>query len=215
MDSCPICQKPYGKRKRCYSCQPGKRRTGENRICPVCNKEFYVAKWQIEDTKRNQGTYCSVECKNKSITGMKFHMAETPQLVIPHAQGYILEWVGYDYPNNKSGRVLQHRLIMERHLGRYLNNNEEIHHINGIKTDNRIENLKIVTPSIHQKLYHKDRLILQPKPKTTIYCPECGKPRELAPWQVKRGKKYCSRECQHKAWGRLRIVKRRWEKTTK
>lgn len=49
-----------------------------------------------------------------------------------------------DHPAaNKTGYVFEHRAVMEQLIGRYLDNNETVHHRNGVKNDNRPENLEL------------------------------------------------------------------------
>jgi hypothetical protein len=50
---------------------------------------------------------------------------------------------GYKEITLKGKKIYEHRFIMEQHLGRELFKDEHVHHINGDKLDNRIENLEI------------------------------------------------------------------------
>lgn len=75
--------------------------------------------------------------------------------IITDDRGYILVYQP-QHPNaSNDGYVREHRLIMEKFLGRYLNDIESVHHKNGIKDDNRIENLQLTdNHSEHMKLFH-------------------------------------------------------------
>lgn len=64
-------------------------------------------------------------------------------------RGYVVIWNPAHPMARKNGYVLEHRLIMANHLGRMLKDDEHVHHKNGNRQDNRIENLELVSSSEH------------------------------------------------------------------
>lgn len=78
-------------------------------------------------------TFSHGNCKN-SITYLKIKTINHPKC-------------------DEEGYVLEHRIVMEKKLGRYLTTDEVVHHINHNGLDNRIENLQLMTRSEHTKLH--------------------------------------------------------------
>jgi len=63
-----------------------------------------------------------------------------------------------NHPNcTKDGYVLEHRLVVEKEIGRYLEFNEVVHHINGDKLDNNMENLELMKRGQHQSFHVKGK----------------------------------------------------------
>lgn len=72
-------------------------------------------------------------------------------------KGYIIR-LKRDHPlASKRGYVYEHRLIVEKEIGRYLHTFEVVHHINHIKTDNRRSNLTMMVKREHDKIEAKRR----------------------------------------------------------
>ena len=121
----------------------------------------------------------------------------------PDTFGYIMIYKPEHPFADNHGCVREHRLIMEKHLGRYLTKQEEIHHIDGNKKNNEISNLLLTDRSNHARIEftgNKYRLISN-RDKRTCYFDETHKTytrnNGFMEWYKYRDNFMCS-SCYHK-----------------
>ena len=114
-------------------------------------------------------------------------------------KGDYLYGLAPDHPNcTENGYVLEHRLVVERALNRFLASDEIVHHVNEDKHDNSLENLQVMSRCEHNK-HHKRPLKL-----STFTCPNCGtefsrRPKGKAEVSEPKCSRKCNGEYLHKA----------------
>jgi endogenous inhibitor of DNA gyrase (YacG/DUF329 family) len=170
--------------------------------CEICGKKFQRYKCMV----KGNHIFCSTECKTKipwnkgkpwseevkvkfqgkreCISGANHPFWKGGRRIEP--DGYITIWT-------PEGDKAEHRLVMEQKLGRPLTSDEIVHHINGIRDDNRPENLQLTNISNHLSGHNKGENNWQCKEgRVTTVCLTCQK--EIRDKKSEH-RKFCSYSC--------------------
>lgn len=107
-------------------------RSSEIKPCAFCGKPFY--------TTRQRFCSRSCFCEYRKAHNTPGRWAEN---------GYVVRYTG-----NGEGKK-EHIAIMEAHVGRAIKPTEIVHHINGDRSDNRLENLQLMTRGEHSRLHRE------------------------------------------------------------
>jgi hypothetical protein len=113
-----------------------------DKVCGECGAVFRP--------KRGSSSYCSRPCARKKNGGQNAKI-ESWWL---NGRGYI---EGRIWTAQGHRKVKQHRFIMECSIGRLLRAEEDVHHINGNKTDNRLSNLELLSHGAHSQITNAER----------------------------------------------------------
>jgi len=127
------------------------RRRNEGKPCVVCGKPVPV-KWvdssspnRTARTVGGRNSICSPECrsifKRRELERLKPLEQRTVSRT-PGRNGYV-RLIFPRTAESDSYEIFEHRHVMEQHIGRPLHREETVRHINGVKSDNRIENLEL------------------------------------------------------------------------
>lgn len=186
---CRPCGERWRRAGRPAEGPPPPRVKPQQKPCENCGTPFPVRPCEIRkaEARGNQPPrFCSVECQHEAYRGNgnpKWRGGTVRQV-----SGYIYEYAP-DHPHaTQAGYVMQHRLVMERAIGRHLTPTEQVHHRNHIRDDNRLENLELM-PDVSAHREHHGYFETQP-------CGTCATPVRRSLGHRRRwSRAFCSRKC--------------------
>ena len=145
----------------------------KNKLCPVCGKLIYNTSFlcnfcnscSTKDIIKRLGH--PMQGKKKTLQQMKKRLdwlKKNPLIGNKNprwkggrkydGQGYVLIYMPKHPRPSSKNYIYEHRLVMETHINRLLKSTEIVHHINGIRDDNRINNLMLFYSNREHKLHH-------------------------------------------------------------
>jgi len=121
-----------------------------NKTCNICSRSF-----KVDNYRRLSAKFCSIICRSK-WQSQNIVLNKHPGWKggrIRHSEGYML----IKQPNhpfaNKGGYLPEHRLILEKLLGKFIDPQKfHVHHIDGVKTNNSTNNLLLLSPLEHYRI---------------------------------------------------------------
>lgn len=133
-------------------------RLKEVRQCAFCGRDFHPSQRSVQCCSRSCAR--NLEHQLRQEAGGRGVAWKGGRIV--RKDGYVEVWVGKGHPGALSnGYMPEHRHVMAQALGRPLLRTESVHHINGDRTDNRLENLQLRNSQWHG-------------PGQAMICLDCG-----------------------------------------
>ena len=135
--------------------------------CGECGESLVVPRSRyLHAQKVSQTLFCSRACAGKALPKTRKKWVGRPRGPeggrFVAATGYVYLWLTDDDGRRRS--FAEHRVVMERHIGRKLHKGETVHHKNGDRQDNRIENLELWA-----SYHHSGQRVTEGKP----HCGTC------------------------------------------
>lgn len=110
--------------------------------CKNCGKSFYKTRLKGSGTIYNEQTLCSKQCKNEWTSKIYRERHGLPKVTKRIKRKYAVLRIPAQN-GTPTYEILEHRYVMQEKLKRKLHTEETVHHVNGDRFDNRIENLEL------------------------------------------------------------------------